>query len=250
MPASVACKSRLPSAWAPRSFRARRNRAVVQLGRTLEWGSRGREFESRRPDQRAPSQKEGLCGLRSFQGKSAGIPSVYPVRCGRNENRRTPEEGRHSRIARQCRSNSPPAPRQRGVLRTEKSGGKVKDRALETSGRRTAHGKLKECLHSLESVDRQNAGWNLETLLQNLAAMRANNAPSTKIGEEGRMNLETALRVESCLPAICAASAIHPAEECSFRRKPLSFFLSIAPPTSAPALPSVLNHHLSTPFLG
>ena len=28
----------------------RRNRAVVQLGRTLEWGSRGRGFESRRPD--------------------------------------------------------------------------------------------------------------------------------------------------------------------------------------------------------
>ena len=27
-----------------------RNRAVVQLGRTLEWGSRGRGFESRRPD--------------------------------------------------------------------------------------------------------------------------------------------------------------------------------------------------------
>ena len=26
------------------------NRAVVQLGRTLEWGSRGRGFESRRPD--------------------------------------------------------------------------------------------------------------------------------------------------------------------------------------------------------
>ena len=26
------------------------NRAVVQLGRTLEWGSRGRGFESRRPE--------------------------------------------------------------------------------------------------------------------------------------------------------------------------------------------------------
>src|SRR5947207_1039321 len=26
------------------------NRAVVQLGRTLEWGSRGRGFESRQPD--------------------------------------------------------------------------------------------------------------------------------------------------------------------------------------------------------
>lgn len=25
-------------------------RAVAQLGRALEWGSRGREFESRRPD--------------------------------------------------------------------------------------------------------------------------------------------------------------------------------------------------------
>src|SRR5438874_7020604 len=27
-----------------------RNRAVVQLGRTLEWGSRGRGFKSRRPE--------------------------------------------------------------------------------------------------------------------------------------------------------------------------------------------------------
>ena len=26
------------------------NRAVVQLGRTLEWGSRGRGFKSRQPD--------------------------------------------------------------------------------------------------------------------------------------------------------------------------------------------------------
>ena len=29
---------------------ARRDRAVVQLGRTLEWGSRGRGFKSRQPD--------------------------------------------------------------------------------------------------------------------------------------------------------------------------------------------------------
>jgi hypothetical protein len=28
----------------------RSKRAVVQLGRTLEWGSRGRGFESRQPD--------------------------------------------------------------------------------------------------------------------------------------------------------------------------------------------------------
>ena len=27
-----------------------RKRAVVQLGRTLEWGSRGRGFKSRQPD--------------------------------------------------------------------------------------------------------------------------------------------------------------------------------------------------------
>ncbi len=65
--------------------------------------------------------------------------------------------------------------------------GKVKDRALETSDRRTADGKLKEWLHSLESVDQQNADWNLETLLQKYDAVRANIAPSTKVGEEGRM---------------------------------------------------------------
>ena len=40
---------------ASRDFRQIENvlrqfRAVVQLGRTLEWGSRGRGFESRRPD--------------------------------------------------------------------------------------------------------------------------------------------------------------------------------------------------------
>ena len=69
----------------------------------------------------------------------------------------------------------------------KKVAGKIKDRALETSDRRTADGKLKEWLHSLESVDQQNADWNLETLLQKYAAVRANIAHSTKVGEEGRM---------------------------------------------------------------
>jgi hypothetical protein len=33
-----------------------RNRAVAQLGSALEWGSRGRGFESRRPDICLPTQ--------------------------------------------------------------------------------------------------------------------------------------------------------------------------------------------------
>ena len=36
------------------------NRAVVQLGRTLEWGSRGRGFESRRPDVLYSSARRGV----------------------------------------------------------------------------------------------------------------------------------------------------------------------------------------------
>ncbi len=43
-------KRRLPKEFTPLILCALSRRAVVQLGRTLEWGSRGREFESRRPD--------------------------------------------------------------------------------------------------------------------------------------------------------------------------------------------------------
>jgi hypothetical protein len=35
-------------------------RAVAQLGRALEWGSRGRGFESRRPDHRDKLIEESL----------------------------------------------------------------------------------------------------------------------------------------------------------------------------------------------
>ena len=43
-------KRRLPKGFAAPILPALLRRAVVQLGRTLEWGSRGRGFESRRPD--------------------------------------------------------------------------------------------------------------------------------------------------------------------------------------------------------
>src|SRR5882762_3577339 len=42
-------RSSVANVWSLRIFSAS-NRAVVQLGRTLEWGSRGRGFESRRPE--------------------------------------------------------------------------------------------------------------------------------------------------------------------------------------------------------
>ena len=43
-------KRRLSKGFSARILPALLRRAVVQLGRTLEWGSRGRGFESRRPD--------------------------------------------------------------------------------------------------------------------------------------------------------------------------------------------------------
>ena len=60
----AAPEARSPAAWKPPFFLSAdkvasnaevantipRNRAVVQLGRTLEWGSRGRGFKSRRPE--------------------------------------------------------------------------------------------------------------------------------------------------------------------------------------------------------
>ncbi len=49
--ASLFHKRRLSKGFSARILLALLRRAVVQLGRTLEWGSRGRGFESRRPDQ-------------------------------------------------------------------------------------------------------------------------------------------------------------------------------------------------------
>ena len=43
-------KRRLPKGFAEPILFALLRRAVAQLGSALEWGSRGREFESRRPD--------------------------------------------------------------------------------------------------------------------------------------------------------------------------------------------------------
>src|SRR5262249_364613 len=51
------------------------NRAVVQLGRTLEWGSRGRGFESRRPDFLFPTyDMEGICVLLTTPFWEHGAP--------------------------------------------------------------------------------------------------------------------------------------------------------------------------------
>ena len=43
-------------------------RAVVQPGRTLAWGARGREFESRQPDHglRQPHERAKRCGLTNW----------------------------------------------------------------------------------------------------------------------------------------------------------------------------------------
>ncbi len=71
----------------------------------------------------------------------------------------------------------------------KKIAGKIRDRALETSDRKTADGKLRAWLDSLVHVDQQNADWTLATLLEKYAAVRANIAPSTKVGEEGRMKM-------------------------------------------------------------
>jgi hypothetical protein len=71
----------------------------------------------------------------------------------------------------------------------KKIAGKIRDRALETSDRKTADGKLRAWLDSLVHVDQQNADWTLATLLEKYAAVRANIAASTKVGEEGRMKM-------------------------------------------------------------
>ncbi len=38
-------------------------RAVAQLGSALDWGSRGRGFKSRQPDQQKPLHRKGFCLL-------------------------------------------------------------------------------------------------------------------------------------------------------------------------------------------
>lgn len=48
---------------------------------------------------------------------------------------------------------------------------------------------MRTWLDSLAHVDQQNANWTLATLFDKYAAVRANIAPSTKVGEDGRMKL-------------------------------------------------------------
>src|SRR5947207_15940528 len=60
-------------------------RAVVQLGRTLEWGSRGRGFKSRRPEiMLCPgTQTFSLCAQRSFTPADTPQPSADSMCAGR-----------------------------------------------------------------------------------------------------------------------------------------------------------------------
>ena len=61
-------------------------RAVAQLGSALDWGSRGRGFESRRPDQDAPEHQVGESGSQDRSSSSrlrilstASIPCRAPL---------------------------------------------------------------------------------------------------------------------------------------------------------------------------
>ena len=58
------------------------NRAVVQLGRTLEWGSRGRGFKSRQPEISNPQMNPriGLIGLIICSQLAAGRAQANSVR--------------------------------------------------------------------------------------------------------------------------------------------------------------------------
>src|SRR5437764_14327544 len=93
---SAAPEARSPAAWKRPFFVATdkfasnagvantipRNRAVVQLGRTLEWGSRGRGFKSRRPEILLclGTQTFSLCDQQSYTPLNAKIFSGQHVR--------------------------------------------------------------------------------------------------------------------------------------------------------------------------
>ena len=91
----MSCPNDFPLAFSggDRIFGFLGNRAVAQLGSALEWGSRGRGFESRRPERRAakiktlPSSKDGLCGpkLVEFFGKIGGPLEVSSANLGLGE---------------------------------------------------------------------------------------------------------------------------------------------------------------------
>src|SRR5437868_5318870 len=95
----AAPEARSPAAWKPPFFLSAdkvasnaevantipRNRAVVQLGRTLEWGSRGRGFKSRRPEVLLcpGTQTFSLCAQRSFTPADTPQPSADSMSAGR-----------------------------------------------------------------------------------------------------------------------------------------------------------------------
>ena len=94
----MSCPNDFPLAFSggDRIFGFLGNRAVAQLGSALEWGSRGRGFESRRPEREAakiktlPSSKGGLYGLCGpklveFFGKIGGPLEVASAILGLGE---------------------------------------------------------------------------------------------------------------------------------------------------------------------
>src|SRR5438874_11294965 len=56
-----------------------RNRAVVQLGRTLEWGSRGRGFKSRRPEVKDLTGMHHVYVLASMRTSRCDVGSCQEV---------------------------------------------------------------------------------------------------------------------------------------------------------------------------
>ncbi len=94
----MSCPNDFPLAFSggDRIFGFLGNRAVAQLGSALEWGSRGRGFESRRPERRVaeiealPSFKDGLYGLCGpelveFFSKIGGPLEATPATLGLDE---------------------------------------------------------------------------------------------------------------------------------------------------------------------
>jgi integrase len=69
----------------------------------------------------------------------------------------------------------------------KKIGGKRTVHALETTDRKTADGKLAEWLTDLKKVDPANRDMTLAKLLEKYEAARTEIAPSTRVGESGRI---------------------------------------------------------------
>ena len=69
----------------------------------------------------------------------------------------------------------------------KKINGKRIVRALNTADRKTADGKLSEWLADLKKVDPANRDMTLAMLLEKYEAARTGMAPSTQVGEQGRI---------------------------------------------------------------